>query len=84
MLRARAQELQALMDGNSGQQSEDPGAQSDSDPPDMLRPDHLSLFLRSLSSRLNSAIAEVRASSDDLDSLTGEVQRVEKLLGREN
>src|SRR5438046_1270516 len=91
MLRARAQELQALMEENAGsrnpadrasiQQSEKPDAQSASDPPDnLLKPDHLGLFLRSLSSRLKSAIAEVRASSDDLDNLTDEVQRVEKLL----
>ncbi len=50
----------------------------------MLRPDQLSLFLRSLSSQLRSAITEVRAASQDLADLTAEVQRLEKRLERGN
>ncbi len=53
-------------------------------PDNLLHSDHLSLFLRSLSSRLTSAVDEIRASSDDLDNLTSEVQKIEKLLGRSN
>jgi hypothetical protein len=50
----------------------------------MLRPDQLTLFLRSLSSQLRSAITEVRATSQDLADLTAELQRLEKQLDRGN
>ncbi len=50
----------------------------------MLRSDQLTLFLRSLSSQLRSAITEVRATSQDLADLTAELQRLEKQLDRGN
>jgi hypothetical protein len=48
----------------------------------MLKPDQLGLFLKSLNSRLSSAISEVRASSADLELLTDEVRKVESFLGK--
>jgi hypothetical protein len=90
-LRARAAVIQALTEKKAEddkadlkqavevseitEQQAEPGL-----PDSLLQPDHLSLFLRLLNSRLTSAIDEIRASSDDLENLTGEVQKNKNLL----
>lgn len=85
LLRARAQDLLAELNNDFARSPLSDKVTAKDEPPDnMLQPDHLSLFLRSLSSRLNSAIDEVRASSHDLEDLTSEVRNVEELLGKGN
>ncbi|HWQ31508.1 MAG TPA: hypothetical protein VNQ79_01390 [Blastocatellia bacterium] len=94
LLRARAQAIQALFEENqSNRQTAERSADErqelqrarEAEPPDnLLKPDHLGLFLRSLSSRLNHAIDEIRASSNDLESLNDEVRRIEQMLGRDH
>lgn len=85
LLRARAQDLLAELNNDFARSPlSDKVTARDESPDNMLQPDHLSLFLRSLSSRLNSAIDEVRASSHDLEDLTSEVRNVAALLGRDN
>ena len=49
-----------------------------------LNPDQVNLFLRSLNLQLRSAIAEVKATSQDLADLAAEVKRVEVRLGQRN
>jgi hypothetical protein len=93
-LRARAQAVQALVEENARNRQSDesmPGAREqaerepDTAPTDnMLPPDRLSLFLRSLSSRLTSAVDEIRASKHDLDNLNDEVRRAQQLIRRDN
>ncbi|MFN7944993.1 MAG: hypothetical protein U0Z53_06555 [Blastocatellia bacterium] len=94
LLRARAQAIQSLFEADqSDQQTADRSLAErqelqkarEAEPPDsLLKPDHLSLFLRSLSSRLNHAIDEIRASSNDLETLNDEVRRIEQMLGRDH
>jgi hypothetical protein len=95
LLRARAQAIQTLFETDQSDQQpaarppaepEEPEpVRREAEPPDnLLRPDHLSLFLRSLSSRLNHAIDEIRASSNDLASLNDEIRRIEQMLGRDH
>ncbi len=93
-LRARTRGLQALLEENAGGDRTEGVKASllpdsvepvDIAPPDnLLQPDHLSLFLRSLSSRLTRAIDEIRASSDELEKLASEVQKNKNLLDRSN
>lgn len=93
LLRARAQAIQSLFEADQNGQppAETPTERQElqkareAEPPDsLLKPDHLSLFLRSLSSRLNHAIDEIRASSNDLETLNDEVRRIEQMLGRDH
>lgn len=93
LLRARAQAIQSLFETEQGrpQTAETPPARQElqkareaESPDHLLKPDHLSLFLRSLSSRLNHAIDEIRASSNDLETLNDEVRRIEQMLGRDH